>query len=461
MQTGRYNVSFTGPAGARLGPFANKGGTVLTKLSYNSATRLHRYAMDVPPGIWLLGLKFTNTLGQVKNLKVVQPGIDPLNPPVFSPKYVALLKELHPNTLRLMQFTGTQNSQVSTWAQRSKPTDALQNKGVAWEHAIQLANAVGSNVWVNVPGRANDDYVRQLATLLKNNLRPDLNIYVEYSNEVWADIYDQARYNYTQAVQEVIADTRAGRPSDLNYDNRPVDTSVTDYHNANAMTWGDRRTVRRSKQISDIFRQVWTSSGQEDPINTRVRVVLGGQASRLSRFDNMFAYAYARLGAPSNYLYAIGVGPYFGMNIYNDRLVNGVWQTSKTPITVDEALDGMARSIASYESKPFYDNANALADQNGLRLVGYETGADTYGPFNIAAKKAASLDPRIKPLIERFLARWYSRGGDLTNWFTLGARSYDTAFGTWAITNDINRLNAPKIEAFKAVRDSVAPPVGG
>jgi hypothetical protein len=454
IAAGRYNISFNGPSLTTVGPNPVKTGLKITKVSYNSTTKLHRYTMDVPSGTVVLGLRFTRTSGQVKNLKVVQPGYDPLKPPVFTTKYVNMIKALNPDTLRLMEFTKTQDSKVSTWSQRSKPTDAVQKNGVAWEYAIQLANTVGSNVWVNIPGRANDDYVRQLAILLKNTLRSDLKIYVEYANEVWALNYDQARYNYTSAVQEVIAAYKAGKQSDLNYDNLPVDTTITDYKNPNAEKWGDRRTVRRSKQISDIFKSVWTSAGQPDPINNRVTVVLGGQASRLSRFNNMIDYGNAVLGPLKNYLGALGVAPYFGMNLYGDHTVNGQWSTLRTDLTPEDVLEGMRRSIESYNTKPFLTDANAMADANGLKLFAYETGPDTMGPFNITAKKRASLDPRIKPLMAQYLNQWYRAGGDLAAWYTIGARSYDTQFGTWTLTNDINNTNTAKAQAFRAIRDA-------
>jgi hypothetical protein len=189
-------------------------------------------------------------------------------------------------------------------------------------------------------------------------------------------------------------------------------------------------------------------------------VVLGGQASRLSRFDNMIAYGERTFGPLNTYVYALGVAPYFGMNLYADRVQNGAWTTLRTDLTTEDVLEGMRRSIESYNTKPFLTDANALADRLGLKLVAYETGADTMGPFNLTAKKRASLDPRIKPLIEQFMNQWYRAGGDLAAWYTLGARTYDTQFGTWTLTNDINRTDTAKAQAFRSVRNA-APGAAG
>jgi hypothetical protein len=119
----------------------------------------------------------------------------------------------------------------------------------------------------------------------------------------------------------------------------------------------------------------------------------------------------------------------------------------------------MRRSIESYNTKPFLTDANALADANGLKLFAYEVGPDTMGPFNIGAKRKASLDPRIKPLIAQYMNQWYRAGGDLAAWYTVGARSYDTQFGTWTLTNDINKTDTAKAQAFRAIRDA-APGAG-
>jgi hypothetical protein len=44
--------------------------------------------------------------------------------------------------------------------------------------------------WFCIPFKADDDYVRKYAEYLKTNLREDIKIYVEYSNEVWNGFFD-------------------------------------------------------------------------------------------------------------------------------------------------------------------------------------------------------------------------------------------------------------------------------
>ena len=73
---------------------------------------------------------------------------------------------------------------------------------MAWEAAIELCNIVGANMYLNIPGRADDNYIRQLATLVKNNLREDLAVYLEVGNEQWATNFVNGPWNLEQALKE-------------------------------------------------------------------------------------------------------------------------------------------------------------------------------------------------------------------------------------------------------------------
>jgi hypothetical protein len=51
----------------------------------------------------------------------------------------------------------------------------LLSKGVPIETAVQLANAVSADAWMNIPVMADDNYINQIATLVHHQLlRPDL-----------------------------------------------------------------------------------------------------------------------------------------------------------------------------------------------------------------------------------------------------------------------------------------------
>ena len=325
-----------------------------------------------------------------------------------------------------MDFTQTNNSPDVNWSDRTLPGTARgATNGVAWEDVILLANTLHSGLWINVPAQASDDYVRQLAALVKNTLAPGLPVYVEYSNEVWNYSFSQASYNKNLAVAEV----KSNPHSDLNYDHLS-DTS------GNEGVWAERRYARRAVQVGSLFRS----------IDSPARMVLGGQASDLSRFDTALTYVSHTFGSPRNFFYSLAIAPYVEMNKYADQYgIKG--------ITASQVLDGFSLSINHYQSTNVFGQAFAKANAYGLKLDAYEAGEDTYGTSNIAAKAAAAVDPRNAAIMERFLHLWYSSGGDQLNWYTLGARTENTQYGTWSITTDINNYNQPKEQAFVAVRN--------
>ena len=59
---------------------------------------------------------------------------------------------------------------------------------------IDLCNRLQVDPWFCIPHLADDDYVRQFATMVRERLDPKLKVYVEHSNEVWNGQFAQARY---------------------------------------------------------------------------------------------------------------------------------------------------------------------------------------------------------------------------------------------------------------------------
>jgi hypothetical protein len=94
---------------------------------------------------------------------------------------------------RFMDFMGTNNTGPRSWADRTKKNDSYQHP-VAYEWLIDLCNRSGADMWITVPHTANDSYVQNLATLIRENLDPNLQCWVEWSNETWNGMFDQAQY---------------------------------------------------------------------------------------------------------------------------------------------------------------------------------------------------------------------------------------------------------------------------
>jgi hypothetical protein len=131
----------------------------------------------------------------VRNIRIIPADLDPaqLNP-VFDPQYLKGLKSFH--CIRFMDWMATNNSIQDTWASRQQPGYHTQanDKEVAIEYAIQLCNQLKAHAWFCVPHKADDDYIRKFALLVRDSLDPSLKVYIEYSNEIWNWMFSQAHY---------------------------------------------------------------------------------------------------------------------------------------------------------------------------------------------------------------------------------------------------------------------------
>jgi hypothetical protein len=146
--------------------------------------------------IWF-DMLYSNSSNPVRNIRLVL--WSDLNTFQTQPFREAMLEKLGLfKCLRFMDWMQTNNNDNIEWVNRTKPTYYSQsitpNGGVAYEYIIALANTYTKDIWINIPHRASDDYITQMASLFKNGLKPGIRVYVEYSNEVWNWQFEQAHF---------------------------------------------------------------------------------------------------------------------------------------------------------------------------------------------------------------------------------------------------------------------------
>ena len=114
--------------------------------------------------------------------------------PVFRGDFIEGLRPFH--ALRFMDTGYTNDSNVSLWSQRTAKTWHTQGgtKGVALEYMIDLANQLQADPWFCIPHKATDEYITQMASLIKSKLYPNRKVYIEFSNEMWNWIFKQSVY---------------------------------------------------------------------------------------------------------------------------------------------------------------------------------------------------------------------------------------------------------------------------
>ena len=185
------------------------------------------------------------------------------------------------------------------WSDRVKPSYSThRDTGTLrhWELMVQLANETGKDLHACLPHRADDDYVRKVARLLRFGsdgvepydgpradpvfppLNPNLRAYLERGNEIWNFSFSQGPENAEDARREVLLATANGRILDFDGTN-PNGDAFYRWH------------ALRSLQMSRIVRSVWGDEAMGD----RIRFLLeyqydNFQGTAESAFDFLDRY---------------------------------------------------------------------------------------------------------------------------------------------------------------------------
>jgi putative intracellular protease/amidase len=308
--------------------------------------------------VWLPDYNGQSFVGQVWH-----PGA------TFSPFHPLFLQRLSPfTTLRFMQDSETITSGVQHWSDR-RPWDyatqmsgtGFQN-GIAPEYLIELSNELNANAWINIPHMADDDYVRNLATQVRDTLKPGRKVYLEWSNEVWNRAPGFLPYQWI--TQQLALPQNAG------------------------VTF-EQFVAREDRRVFDIWSQVFA-----DQTNRLVRVVAG--------FEQNPSYTARLLQNMGGDFDAVSCAAYFGPS-------DATRATYSAGTTVDQIVNDTRASIPT--ALGFLTSHKRLADHytaslgRPISLVAYEGGPALEGhnqPYQ-AAMNAASIDPRTYDVYRTFL----------------------------------------------------------
>lgn len=279
----------------------------------------------------------------LKNIRVIRPGFEAVHEEdPFDPTYLERLEPF--GTARFMDWSGTNNSPVVSWADHTQKTFFSQAtpKGVSLDYVIEFAQASGQNPWICIPHAANDEYIREAARLLRDQISTEKKIYVEYSNETWNGIFQQA--NYVQDMGEMLGlSTDRWRAGQL-------------YHGV------------RSAEIWAIFEEEFLD-------DSRLVKVLATHSANLTTTEARFE----ALNDPAlnpNYVMpdALAIAPYFGKNYTTNDLPPMV---ASYPTVTDMLETEAILSIATQEG--FVRAQKQIANSQGASLVCYEGGQHFLG----------------------------------------------------------------------------------
>ncbi|HEX7382256.1 MAG TPA: hypothetical protein VF265_08900 [Nevskiaceae bacterium] len=288
---------------------------------------------------------------------------------------------------------------------------------MSWESAIDLANATHTDMWINIPTLATDDYVRSLAALIQQRLDPALHVYVEWSDEIWnyANPYwTETNYNHDQLTALLASNATAA----ANYAAHCADWAGFQCH-----------VAERLMQFGQDFASVY---GQ-DEINKTIRPVLCGQVVQPVMLMESLRFISQVYGPPSKYFYGICGAPYFGKGL-----------SDREGATVDDLVAVINAGIPANVS--YIETDSALSIFYGLRNLSYEGGTalPAIGASG-ALQAAANLDPRMGASVTAGLTDFFRRGGDMYMYYSaIGS-------GGWGATNDQLNLDAPRYAALRTL----------
>jgi hypothetical protein len=481
---GTYVLSYTGQASV----LASAGN--LSAISYDSENNTSTGTLQfTDASSSALSLTFTGTkrtsgsasgtgITMIKLMRPTAPGSSTSYPTttLFSAPIKALISKF--SVIRFMDFLATNWSVQSNWTDRPLPSwpsfqryptgtyGGWQGYGGPWEHVILLSNETGKDAWINIPLHATDAYVLNVARMFaygSNGINPytssqanpiypplnaNLNIYVEYSNEVWNGGFQQFDDNCNAASDELVS--TAGN-SPLNWDglwNGAISTSGTWN-----WTFCDRQTTKRTVEISNIFRSVFGSK-----MGSRIRPVLMSQFTNsgatlfnqmqmmLDYYDNMASSSGVALPtphAPNYYLYGAGGTGYYSPASVVSTLDAFFADPGMTPTGV------ITTPYGPFTMTSWFQDDTKLAAAMGLKRIAYEGGPDlgytNYVHQTPAIVQAAVNDSRMTTAIVNMHNAWSNNGGDL---FVYYRSSGDHQ---WSFAQDVYSLSTKKLMAIDAL----------
>ena len=336
------------------------------------------------------------------------------NPTLFNPEFLNFMKDF--KVIRFMNMSGVTRNNIRLWSNRptlSKSTWGGKEgvRGVPLEVMISLANTLDVDPWFNIPHNADNAFIYHFAQMVKQKLKPNLRVYIEYSNETWNNIFVPQAEHMKQTGYKLKLDK-----------NRNIA--------------GSKYYSLQSVRIFKTFEKVFGGT-------QRLIRVMGGMTTdtRLTETILGFQNAYKNVDA-------VAIGPYFHFS--QDKMaaiksVNDVFKAIYAPdnrYSIKNILEFVKKQ--GQITKGF--GVDLIAYEGGQHLVHHKTHSMTQGATPHLYK--ANKDPRMAQAYYQLLAGWKKLGGKL--FIAFSAPRPSTWHGSWGIKEHIaqNPAQAPKYRAL-------------
>ena len=410
-----------------------------------------------------------NTGDYLRNIEVVKQEHIPAYEAgqMFNPLWLDVIAESH--ALRFMDWQETNNSTIRNWSEQPQQNDYTYNSGVPLSVMVALANATGTEPWFNMPFHADEAYIREFASYVRDALNPDLRAHYEFSNEVWNWMFDQATDSADAA--------RARFGQDLG------DGWMQEY---------GARSAEMARVLDDVY------AGAEDHLVKVLATHTYWPGLENSMLD---APAWQALSganaAPYQSFDTYAITGYFGNSLGTDAKANMVldWiSESETQARQDAAARGLNGAAAdAYIAEHRYDLAvdmamrelrdgsisgnsddslqglfemfryhKSVADSRGLDLVMYEGGTHVAGVGAWVDNDRLTdffihlnFSDGMGELYAELLDGWEAAGGTLFNAFV--DVSEPTKWGSWGLLRHLDDSTPRHDAVVDFMRDHPAP----
>lgn len=344
----------------------------------------------------------TDASDPVRDIRVSRAGHEGKR---FDPAFLQSLRGY--TTLRFMDWARTNDTTARTWAERAVVDDARWStaKGVPLEVMIELCNEVDADMWLTIPDTWDDAAVSGAASMVAQFLEKERALYVESSNEVWNDMFPQAKRARERGAREGLS-RNANEARLLAHAARTVDVMRTF-----TRAWSERR--RDSARLVRVI-----ASHMANPWSSGVLLSAPGVAGQVD---------------------ALAIAPYFGHDVRSTD-VDDILRI------LDKAIDGHGKQLGEHKVHADRAHVALVAYEGGQHLIAAGPGGTHAEDARAAAFAAANRDPRMRSLYAKALSTWKSAGGGLyVHYYDIGPH---TKFGAWGARERVDQTHAPKLDAL-------------
>lgn len=418
--SGVYTLIFEGSGGLIIGNgdnevFFSEGGS-------------YPVTINAELGDLLLLIISSNVENPIHNIRLIMPGFeDVYETEPFYPPFIDRVNDF--SVIRYSQTMATNGGDypcdngvdasdgacLKIWENRNlvnKQTQAAP-QGVAFEYLIDIANLANINPWICIPHGADDNYVREFATLVASRLNSNLHVYVELSNEL---------FNFTEPYPQNRWAIAAGMAYDesLGLQSDPVTSRL-------------RFITRRSAEIFHIFALEFGLDADARVVNVLPGFIVedGNNNTLLEGFNDL------SLNPNQAMPDVLAIGAYFGYPVADGIHFNDETESITPAEIVRRAREEILQSIPDpidpvelNDSIALMIERNRIVVQNhGIKLIAYEGGqhiVQNMGWANdpVLGQKTieANRHPDMYWAYRELMDTWLNLGGELFVHYSLFRR---------------------------------------